>query len=434
MNLEPLSREAIRQLAHRTAADADADELYRRTGGNPFFAAEVLAASGQEIPRTVRDAILARVARLSTEARATLQAAAAVGARVEPALLAKVLEAHGTPRWGIQETVNTGLLELRGGWLAFRHELAQAAIAGSTPAELRQRLHATILSDLRAGSIGPDDYLALVDHAEAADDDRAVLELAPRAAARSAALGAHRQAAELYGKAAQRARGRPRLQADLLERRGDEHYLSRRFEQASGDHGLAARLCRDLGDHLGEARNLIRVSYLSLAAGDRAGSEAALASATALLEDLPPSRELAVAYEARGRWLFMSNEPDQAAALAERALAVARGLGDPQLALDAELTTSAARLMAGDDSARHRVRELQRAARDLARGAAPGVDSYARATFYLVLLADAAPLLRRRRPLPGRGIAVCGRPGSGVLAEHDGGRPGASPPGRRPVG
>ena len=35
------------------------DELYRKTAGNPFFVVEALAAGGEEVPDTVRDAVFA---------------------------------------------------------------------------------------------------------------------------------------------------------------------------------------------------------------------------------------------------------------------------------------------------------------------------------------------------------------------------------------
>ena len=42
----------------------DVEHLYRLTGGNPFFVTEVLAAESDGAPDTVRDAVLARAARL----------------------------------------------------------------------------------------------------------------------------------------------------------------------------------------------------------------------------------------------------------------------------------------------------------------------------------------------------------------------------------
>ena len=60
----------MRRLA--AGSGRDAVTLYRLTGGNPFFLTEALAAEGETVPATVGDAILARAARLSPEARAVL--------------------------------------------------------------------------------------------------------------------------------------------------------------------------------------------------------------------------------------------------------------------------------------------------------------------------------------------------------------------------
>jgi hypothetical protein len=63
MRLARLSPGAVAQLAEPYGVDAV--ELYRKTAGNPFFVVEALATRAEEIPETVRDAVLARAARLS---------------------------------------------------------------------------------------------------------------------------------------------------------------------------------------------------------------------------------------------------------------------------------------------------------------------------------------------------------------------------------
>jgi hypothetical protein len=45
-----------------------APELYRLTGGTPFYLTEVLRAGMEEIPPSARDAVLARAAQLSAQA------------------------------------------------------------------------------------------------------------------------------------------------------------------------------------------------------------------------------------------------------------------------------------------------------------------------------------------------------------------------------
>jgi predicted ATPase len=56
LHLPPLSPRAVHELA--APHDVDAEDLYAKTGGNPFFVTEALAGGGEAIPATIRDAVL----------------------------------------------------------------------------------------------------------------------------------------------------------------------------------------------------------------------------------------------------------------------------------------------------------------------------------------------------------------------------------------
>ena len=64
--LRPLSVTAIAALIGERPVDPH--WLHQLTGGNPFYVAEMLDHDGREIPRTVRDAVLARTSGLDAEA------------------------------------------------------------------------------------------------------------------------------------------------------------------------------------------------------------------------------------------------------------------------------------------------------------------------------------------------------------------------------
>ena len=87
IDLPPLSPVGVRRLAEGSSYSPDA--LYELTGGNPFFVVEVLSDDGTEIPASARDAVLARAARLSDRARATLDLASLDSWRVDPELVAR---------------------------------------------------------------------------------------------------------------------------------------------------------------------------------------------------------------------------------------------------------------------------------------------------------------------------------------------------------
>ena len=95
ISLPPLSADAVAVLADGSGLDPAA--LYRLTGGNPFYVSEAVQAGMAEVPVSARDAVLARAARLGSDSRAVLDAAALIGTRVELALLEPVADCPPRP-------------------------------------------------------------------------------------------------------------------------------------------------------------------------------------------------------------------------------------------------------------------------------------------------------------------------------------------------
>src|SRR5919107_491847 len=114
ISIRPLSEEAVQQLAAGSGRDATA--LHRLTGGNPFFVTEALATEGETVPPTVGDAVLARAARLSPEARGVLDVAAVMGSTVDPDLL---LAVAGPVLDEADEGIDRGLVQGVDNGLAF---------------------------------------------------------------------------------------------------------------------------------------------------------------------------------------------------------------------------------------------------------------------------------------------------------------------------
>ena len=185
LEVPPLSADAVGALAEPYAIDID--DLHRQTRGNPFFVTEVLAAGTGEIPRTVRDAVLARVARLSEPARLLLEAIAIATPQAEVWLL----EALAPTELGhLEECLASGMVTSQPDAVSFRHELARLAVEEALPPDRRVALHRDAAAALAAR---PHPAAArIAHHAEAAGDAAAVLRFAPMAAARADSLGAHR--------------------------------------------------------------------------------------------------------------------------------------------------------------------------------------------------------------------------------------------------
>lgn len=175
IHLAPLTPAATRELVQRAlGATADlqalADTVHQRTRGNPFFVEETLKALTEatrsrsrppsvedlqalELPRTIRDAVIARLAQLSPDARKLAELAAVIGTRASHDALAFVSPLD-------EDVLLTVLDELRhahvlaerseGGEIVydFSHPLLQEALYGELGLARARALHATVAESL----------------------------------------------------------------------------------------------------------------------------------------------------------------------------------------------------------------------------------------------------------------------------------------------
>jgi len=336
MEVDALSREAVARLAEPKGFDAD--DLYRTTGGNPFFVTEVLAAGDVEIPNTVRDAVFARAARLSPTARTLLEAVAIVPPNGELWLLeALAPEAVGH----IDECLASGMLSAEPDGVAFRHELARMAVEDAIPPDRRTALHRKALAALADPPAGEPDLTRLAHHAEAAADADAVLRFAPGAAAHAASLGAHREAAAQYARALRFGDCLdPEERAGFLTRRAAECFITDENAEAIEAERRALDLYRELGDHRMEGDALRSLSVFLWCPGRIAESAQAGREAVAVLEGMPPGRELAMAY---GNLATFGD----AVVWGRRAMELAERIGDTETAVHALVTLGFAEAMDG---------------------------------------------------------------------------------------
>jgi DNA-binding CsgD family transcriptional regulator/tetratricopeptide (TPR) repeat protein len=338
MRLPPLSEEAVRTLAK--GHDVDTAELHRITGGNPFYVSEILDANSPSVPPTVRDAVGARLARLTPGARAAAEAAAVMGARIDSLVLSSVLSHSDGP---VDECVASGLLVLDGNGLRFRHELARMAVEAGLAPRRKAELHARSLAELEMRS-GTDAAL-LAHHADAAGDRDAVLRNAPIAAKRSSALGAHREAAAQFERALRFSDDlEPVSLAVLYEGIAAEYSLLDRWEEAESALRAALRLRHELGDNRKVGANLNRLSGTLWRLCRGSESLAAAGQAVQVLASLPGTRELANAFMSLGWRQWSVGQQDVGVELIERGKDIALQLNDSELVGDALIAMGLAQI------------------------------------------------------------------------------------------
>jgi DNA-binding CsgD family transcriptional regulator len=323
IELHGLSPAAVAELARPAGLDAAA--LHAHTAGNPFFVTEAIAA-GEGLPATVRDAVLARAARLTEPARDLLDAASVVPQAVELQLLEALVQ---VPPGAVDECLSAGMLRGEDDAVAFRHELARQAIEESLAPDRRVELHRLALAALADPATGAPDLARLAHHAEASGDGRAVLRYAPAAAEAAARVGAHREAQAQYGRALRFAGGlAPEARADLLMRFGQEGFLTDMRAEALAALGEAITLRRDAGlaEPLAEAL-LLRSRMLGCGA-ETVQAAADMDEALSVLQAAPLSTALAQTYALKTAWAMVDGDVAEAQRWAELAIAAADSVGD----------------------------------------------------------------------------------------------------------
>jgi DNA-binding CsgD family transcriptional regulator/tetratricopeptide (TPR) repeat protein len=337
LSVPPLSQAAVNALAE--PAGRDGAHLHAVTGGNPFFVTEALGAPTEDVPVTVRDAVLARVSRLGAGARSVLDLVSLVPDHAEVAMLKSIVaEQDSSPGIaGEDDALRSGMLVLDGPTIGFRHELARQAVEADVPPARASVLHGRILKFLAATDTV--DPARLSFHAAAAGDAVAVLQYAPIAGRLAARLGAHREAAEQFGRALGQAAGAPAAQrAELWEARTDacerSHWMkplasgADQLAEALEASSQAVELWRAVGDAEREVAEMARQSHMLWNAGRHVEAHNVARVAAELLESLPAGPTPARAYTALARLRMIAHDDADALSLGTTAVTYAQEYGD----------------------------------------------------------------------------------------------------------
>jgi len=330
MTIESLSEGAVIKLAERAGRHGEA--LFALTAGNPFLVTETLAVDGDVPTDAVRDATLARAARLPSEAKIVLEAVSIFPRRADTAIVADL--SKGAFDWGLDACVERGMLVLNGAILSFRHELARRAIEASIAPSRRRVLHQAVVNELvrrptaRAGEIAH--------HAKRAEDVAAFLKFARRAGDEAALAGAAREAASHYSAILSH---RPSLDdavtVELLECFAQQSYLMGAADVAMSAMLEASGRRRASGDVLELGRDLTRLSRYAWICGHRNEAEGFIAEAIVVLEGVSPGVDLAWAYSHQSQLEMLASRLDAAVHWGNRALALAEQLGAEEIIIHA---------------------------------------------------------------------------------------------------
>ena len=374
--LRPLTRDQTGMattliLGGELPAPRDAvNAIFERTNGIPLHIEELLAAlDGEEridgrrirdahVPESIGDAVLARMALLSDDARAVARAGAVIGRCFTPEALAGIVDRSlNDLEPTLQELIDAAVIRpfdyIDQGYYDFRHQLLRDAIYSTVPPSELRRYHAQaaeFVMTLEASSI-----VHASRHYERAGLRREAFGAALTAARDASRISARHEAYELFQRAVANMSDDLPLaeQAELYEQLADAAGAIERNEECVAAATRARELYLQAGRPLQAAGQLLGMSMVVTRDGApseemRTWVERALREIEAL--PVTPEREQyrAMALGVRATdWFFASNlERARADAIVSRELA--ESTDDRESVLEADLMLARIAIVGGD--------------------------------------------------------------------------------------
>jgi DNA-binding CsgD family transcriptional regulator len=342
MSLPPLTYSAVEQLA--VSAGLDPATVFESTGGNPFFVAEIVSAGGDILPRSIRDVVLARMARLDPESRAVVELAAVAGPTLDHRFLHDV--AGREIAFELERCIHVGVLRSGPGGLTFRHALTRDVILLEMSSPRRIDLAQRVLNGLESNPARVANTALLAHFAEEAAIASSVQHYAGQAAREAARVGTHREAVLQYDRALRFIEGMSDSDvAGLLEARSVELHVTNQNDRAVADITAAIEIRERIDDTRQRGNDLrLRSRYYWI----DAQTGAAVADAMAALEALDtgePSVELAMACSNLSQLRMLSHQLADAIAWGTRAIDLAKAMDAPEVLVHALTNVGTARLL-----------------------------------------------------------------------------------------
>jgi DNA-binding CsgD family transcriptional regulator len=384
--------------------------VFERTDGIPLHIEELLGALDDEaraddrairhanVPDTIEDAVLARVGRLSDDARAVARAGAVIGRCFVPEVLAGIMDRPladlDAP---LAELVANAFLFpfafVDRGYYDYRHQLLRDALYGTVPPSELRRLHARA-GEFGAELVGASEIHASV-HFERAGLKAQAFRTALAGADKATAVSSHREAFELYGRAVANAPD------DLPPRELGSLYAA--YADAANTIDLVdiARVAADAArrHYLAAEDRLAAVNAIMAQVNNDGHDARSVASRMAMTEQA--ADELATLPDTAGRESaragvlislgvdhFFAGRFDEARTTLQAARALAAEVGDRGSGMDAAFFLQSVDVAAGSpDGSLEGLLRLAREARDAGYESA-GVTAYRNAALLAVRVMD----------------------------------------------
>lgn len=273
LDVGPLDRAAVGTLLDEAGSRHDLDRFFAWTGGSPLLVSELLRHPAPEhpehdapdIPATLHDALLRRLATTTDDVRDVLAQASVLGRSFTLDDLAALTEQPAEIcAQRCERAQRAGLLGAHGDDFRFASEILRRIVYDESPRPVRTSRHR------RAAALFGDRPEAAAGHLAAAGDHRDSARAWLQTADAAHLVFAHAESERMLTRAVEQAEhaGNPILAAQAMLRRGSVRCDLARYDDARDDHEHALGTARDHGDEELETNALEALGWTALHARD----------------------------------------------------------------------------------------------------------------------------------------------------------------------
>ena len=273
LDVGPLDRAAVGTLLGEAGSRHDLDRFFAWTGGSPLLVSELLRHpapehpehDGPDIPATLHEALLRRLATTTDDVRDVLAQASVLGRSFALDDLATLAEQPvEVCAQRCERAQRAGLLGAHGDDFRFASEILRRIVYDESPRPVRTSRHR------RAAALFADRPEAAAGQLAAAGDHRDSARAWLQAADAAHLVFAHAESERMLTRAVEQAEhaGDPILAAQAMLRRGSVRCDLARYDDARDDHEHALGTARDHGDEALETNALEALGWTALHARD----------------------------------------------------------------------------------------------------------------------------------------------------------------------
>ena len=327
VQIPPLSRQAVENLANKKGFDGA--DVYKITGGNPFYVSEILASYSDGIPQNVSDSILSVYNHLNNDAKKVWQILSVAPSSFEIKYLKKILPFFAT---AIESCLDRRILIMEEGKIYFKHELFRRTVEASLSSFMKSALNKRILELLLKCFEKDNEIERIIHYAKNANENDLIVKYAPLAAKKAAHLGSHFESCKLYLLSIKNYQGNDyRLINQLYESYAYECYLTNQIVEAIiyMEKLLFSWTEKKKNEEIGNClRFLSRLWWFN---GSKFKAELYAHQSIKVLENEPASRVKAMSYSNMSQLKMLSGEFDECIFWGQKAINMAFNLSDDEI-------------------------------------------------------------------------------------------------------